>query len=142
VGLLFGGEETRTVTVTEPVPTVTVGTAQAPAPDTEEPAPVEPPPATVGPKNFKVGVKILKKQCFGEAGCNVTYKIKPEWAGPGEYPGGDAVVTYEVSGLEDEAISTFTVDDSGTAQFEEEYGSTTTSTVKLKAKVTEVEHTP
>jgi hypothetical protein len=79
-----------------------------PAPTTSFPAPpavvVTPPPPVVPPKpsyvtptpaDFRITLKTLTKQCFGEAGCNVTFR--PVLAQ--ELPKGsfDPAVTYDVT---------------------------------------------
>jgi hypothetical protein len=145
---------TVTVTQTAPAPapaTSTVprseATTASPEPSEEvteesQPAPEEFNPST---SDFKVKIKVVKKQCFGSAGCNVTYRIDPEYVGDDPLPtSGSTEVTYEVSGGEDgPAINTFTVDDTGTAHFDEtEDASTSSQSKKLKAEVTEVVYTP
>ncbi len=61
------------------------------------------------PEDFKLAVRITDKQCFGNAGCNVTYKVVPDYNGPalGE---GAWEVTFRVKGPEAGAeIGSFTV---------------------------------
>ena len=51
--------------------------------------------------DFKIGIKILSKKCFGSAGCSVTYRIKPEYVGDQSLPSSGTVeVTYRVKGDE------------------------------------------
>lgn len=91
--------------------------------------------------DFALGVKILSKQCFGSAGCNVTFRIKPSYVGTQDLPGtGTIEVSYRVKGGEDPVENTFTIDGDGTAHFEsQESASTTSSSKKLTAVVTDVE---
>ena len=133
-----GGDTPKTPDAAKPTPTVTVTTqaSQGSSPsDTPGPAAaVNTQPKT---KEFKVGIKILEKTCFGSAGCNVTYRIAPEYVGETPLPdGGTIEVTYEVKGLDDSSINTFTIE-GGTASFDEkEIGSTPTTNGKLSAVVT------
>jgi hypothetical protein len=127
---------TVTETVTEPAVGEGEGT-EAPEP---EPDPTKAPAAfNPKPKDFKVGIKVLEKECFGSAGCSISYRIVPNYKGSVPIPA-DAVldVTYEVSGAEDPIIGTFTVEDAKASFNEEESASTTSSAKKLTAKVTEV----
>jgi hypothetical protein len=95
----------------------------------------------LGPEDFKVSLKILTKQCFGSAGCNVTFRIKPAFVGALDMPSsGTTEVTYKVKGGDDPLVNTFTIDEDGTAHFDsEESISTPRSSAKLKAVVTDVE---
>jgi hypothetical protein len=107
----------------------------------------EPSESTFEPKpaDFKVGIKIRKKQCFGSAGCNVTFQIDPSYVGDQDLPTkGIIEVTYEVTGDESgPIINTFTVDGEGTAHYtKEEDASTPSAKTKLKAKVTDVSYDP
>jgi hypothetical protein len=118
-------------------------TAAAGAETADQPAePVVEPKAEYTPKagDFKLKVKVLDKQCFGSAGCNVTYRVVPVYTGDSFSSDREAEVTYEVHGLEDTATSTFTMDGTGSANLNsEETGSTTSSGKKLTAKVVDVE---
>lgn len=92
------------------------------------------------PSDFKVGIKILTKQCFGSAGCNLTFRIKPSFVGVLDMPStGTTEITYKVKGGDDPMVNTFTVDGEGTAHFDgKEFISTPHSWSKLKAVVTDV----
>jgi hypothetical protein len=119
----------------------TNGTWQATAP-VEPPAAAvpEPPPAADAPPkaaDFRLTVKILRKQCFGSAGCNLSFRIDVAYDGPtftGSY-----LVTYEVRGGEDgPLVNSFTIE-GDTAQVEsEETIGTKSSRSKLTARVTDV----
>jgi hypothetical protein len=39
---------------------------------------------TTRKSDFEIGTKIPEKNCFGSAGCNVTYRIKPKYVGTQE----------------------------------------------------------
>lgn len=91
------------------------------------------------PSDFTINVKILSKECFGSAGCNITYRIDPSYHGTGDAT--SLEVTYEVLGDEDgPQINTFTIDSAGTASFEkEETLSTPSPSTRVTARVTDVE---
>src|SRR4051794_27596121 len=72
-----------------------------------------PPP----PEAFTIGILVLEKQCFGSAGCNVSFRIDPHFTGTGGVK--DLEVTYEVVGGENPLTNTFTIDSAGTASFDE-----------------------
>jgi hypothetical protein len=82
----------------------------------------------------------LKKQCFGTAGCNITYHINPEYVGSTPISGRSLTVIYEVTGDESAPqINNFTVSGDGTATFpKNEFASTSSSGVTLTAKATSV----
>ena len=104
--------------------------------ETPEPEPIE-----LSTDDFKVGIKILKKRCFGSAGCNVTFRIVPKYTGTSPLPDtGTIEVTYEVKGGEDPLINTFTIEDGTASYASEESIGTPKSSSKLKAKVTDVTH--
>lgn len=145
LGIAMGGSDSSKAEAAGPAPTVTVHststTTTTAAPEvTEEPAAVPEPvaPAALRAKDFKIGVKTLTKQCFGSAGCNVTYRIKPEYIGKGALPEGTIEITYTVKGAEDPIINTFTIED-GEASFDSsEMASTSSSSKKLSAVATDV----
>ncbi|MEU8333767.1 hypothetical protein [Micromonospora sp. NPDC048839] len=117
-------------------------------------APSTPAPSTVAPttapapttaaydsptkKDFNLGVKILKKKCFGSAGCNITYRIDVTYIGAGLDPSKTYEVTYEVRGGEDPMVNTFEVTGDTASVQQEEDGGTKRSTDKLTAVVTDV----
>jgi hypothetical protein len=82
-------------------------------------------------------VKVRSKECFGSAGCNLTYRIDPSYSGaPLD---GAWSVTYEVKGGEDgPQINTFTLDGDQASFDSEESISTSSSSKKLTARVTDV----
>ncbi|MFI5488959.1 hypothetical protein [Micromonospora echinaurantiaca] len=89
--------------------------------------------------DFKLKVKVLKKQCFGSAGCNITYRIGVTYTGDGDLdPSKTYEVTYQVKGAEDPIINTFEVTGDSASVQEEEMASTKRSSDKLTAVVTDV----
>jgi hypothetical protein len=88
-------------------------------------------------------VKTLSKQCFGSAGCNVTYRIEVGYDGPPLDPSNTAEVVYEVRGGEDgPQINTFTVEGDQSSVDREESISTSSAGRKLTAVVTSVDLLP
>lgn len=129
-----GGPATSAATGAAPAPTVTVTAPAVTVTQTPEPPPVN---ASIKPADFRLGIKILSKKCFGSAGCNVTFRVVPKYVGTGSLPDGTVEVTYSVKGAEDPIINTLTIVD-GTASFDSEEIASTSSGAKLTAVVTEV----
>jgi hypothetical protein len=118
--------------------TTAAPTTAAAAPTTTPPAPL-PVYATPTKNDFKLKVKILRKQCFGSAGCNVTYRIDVTYTGDGDLdPSKTYEVTYQVKGAEDPIINTFEVTGDSASVQQEEMASTQRSGDKLTAVVTDV----
>ena len=144
-GLIIGtaGGSDSTTASTDPQPTITVTapaveTTAPPAPATTEP-PAPPVVAAPTVKDFKLTVKTLTKQCFGSAGCNVTFRILVAYSGPDLDPGKSYEVLYEVRGGEDGPIANkLTVEGGESSVDEEEMVSTPKSSTKLVAVVTDV----
>lgn len=138
-GAAAGGE--AAVTAAKPATTITV-TAPAAEPAAAEKT-TAPPPAddyTPKPADFRVSLSVTEKQCFGSAGCNITYRIKPEYVGTNPVPEGKTyTITYQVDGGEDgPKINSFTLEN-GTATYDqEELVSVKSAKAKLSAKVTSV----
>lgn len=116
----------------------TTGT-EATAPGPAVVADPEPEPELPDPDDFKIRVKILEKECFGSAGCSLTYRIEPKYTGTATLPDDRTIsVIYEVRGGEDgPQINTFTVTGDNAEFDAEEDISTTSSSKKLTAKATE-----
>jgi len=94
---------------------------------------------TPEPSNFELTVKTLSKQCFGSAGCNVTYRIKAGWNGTYD-PAKTYEVVYEVHGDESgPQTNNFTITGDEYQVSQEESASTRSSGVKLTARVTSVD---
>jgi hypothetical protein len=132
-------EPARTVTVTETVEAPVEG-GGAP---TVEPS-TTPTETTYNPKpkDFKVGIRILKKTCHGELGCDVSFRIVPSYVGSQSFPAeGKTEVTYEVTGGTDPITNTFEIDGEGTVTFDEEESvEIASSSTKLVATVTAVSY--
>lgn len=151
LGLLAGCSSTPAQTASAPRSQTPSTTTAASTPEvsyspTEEPTetPTPEPTFDAKPADFKIGIKIMRKKCFGSAGCNVTYRIDPTYIGDQEIPdSGTVEVTYAVKGLSDgEAVNSFTIE-GGQASFDsEEDGETTTSSSKLSARATDVSFQP
>jgi len=117
---------TRTTAPASPSP---IRTTEAPPPP-----PVEPKPA-----DFTIPLKILSKQCFGSAGCNVTFRIAPAYSGPALPVDKTYRVIYTVSGDESgPQTNSFTLTGEQAEYQSEESASTRSAGVALVAKVTEV----
>lgn len=101
-------------------------------------ADVKPPEPAPLPADFQLTIKTLDKQCFGSAGCNVTYRVLAGWTKVLD-PARTYEVTYQVRGLEDTAIGTMEVTGDEYRAPDEEIGSTTNSSKKLTAVVLQVE---
>lgn len=147
IGAGAGGGATPTA---EPAPTTTVTVTSAPDRTEGASEPTEAPtsevPAggyTAHKSDWKVGVKVKEKQCFGSAGCSVTVTIDPKYVGATPLPDtGTIEVTYEISGdTSGPVVGTFTVEDHSASFDKETQLDTKSSSVTPKAKVTDVEYT-
>jgi hypothetical protein len=108
------------------------------------PMPTDPPETTAVAqprrRDFELTVKTLSKQCFGSAGCNLTYRIEVGYDGPPLDPSNTYEVVYEVRGGEDgPQINTLTVEGDQSSVDSEESISTNSSARKLTAVVTSVD---
>lgn len=110
------------------------------APAAEQPAVEQPKVTAPVAKDFKLSVKILRKKCFGSAGCNVDYRIDVTFAGDplALAEGRTYEVTYEVKGAEDLITNTFEITGESASVEAEESTSTTSSAKKLTAVATSV----
>lgn len=114
------------------------------ASETPEAPPIDDSPsyATPDKTDFTVTLKILSKECFGSAGCNITYR--PELA-IGVLDGDlDPSITYDVTyvvkgGDSGPVIATLTVTGDQYEQPSQEVISTASQSKKLVATVTDVE---
>lgn len=104
-----------------------------------------PPPPTLGgydpkPADFELTVKVLRKTCFGSAGCNVTYRVQLGYSGEELDPSTTYEVTYEVRGPEDGAqVNTLEVTGTDYTVPDEELATVPSASTKLRAVVTSVE---
>ena len=120
----------------EPAP----GNKKAPAASvtSEEPAP-EPPAVVPVPTDFVLKVIVLSKQCFGSAGCSLTYRIEVTYNGLPVPEDKEYTVTYTVAGAEDgPQVNNFTLRGTQVEYQSEEIASTPSSKTVLTARVTQV----
>jgi hypothetical protein len=91
--LLNGGKHAAV----PPAGSVAGVTATTEAPATEAAVVAAPAPA-----DFRLTAKITDKQCFGSAGCNVTFRVDVTYAGTAALdPDKTWLVIYEINGIED-----------------------------------------
>lgn len=92
-------------------------------------------------KDITVTVKVLKRQCFGSAGCNVEFRINTLTYRVPLDPNATYEVTYSYRGLSDPVENRLTLDGStGRYEYDEtEYGQTKNRASKITAVVTGVE---
>lgn len=102
-----------------------------------EPEPAEEPPPLPKPEDFSVELKTLSKECFGSAGCLITFTIVPNYTGATP-PEEELTVTYEVTGGKDPLINSFTVQGDTATYQEQQSIQTSSSSAELTAEVTEV----
>lgn len=109
---------------------------------------VAPPPSSSSqylvpvPSDYTVTVKVLTKQCFGTAGCDLTYRTALAWnlsAVQSPDPSITYDVTYEVDGGDSgPQVGTFQVTGNQYSDSGVQVISTTTQGQQLTAKVTDV----
>lgn len=99
-------------------------------------------PTTTAPtvSDFALTAKILTKECFGTAGCNITFRVQVAYGGPALDPATTYEVTYEVRGVADgPQINTLTVQGDQSSTDETEMASTAGAGVKLVIVPTQVQ---
>jgi hypothetical protein len=129
-GETSSGERPKAAATTRP-PASTIEEAV-----TTSPGPTYPEPE---PSDFKLTVKVLKKENFGGAGSNITFRIVAGWDKTYD-PDKTYEVTYEVRGGEDgPQINTLEVEGDEYRTPQEEYASTSSTSARLTARVTSVE---
>jgi hypothetical protein len=90
------------------------------------------------PEDFELEVQVLEQQCFGSAGCNVTFQIGVAYNGSTIYDGeGPYTVVYGVTGTDDPFVGRFTLLSQHEYTATEEMVSTPPGAT-LKATVTQV----
>lgn len=120
---------------TEPAQEALFENSESPTPFVVE----EEPPPLPSPEDFAIELRILSKQCFGSAGCNVSYSIEPVYLGSEPLDDVSATVTYEVLGGDSgPQINSFTLDGDTITYREEEFISIPSSSTELKIEVTDV----
>jgi hypothetical protein len=95
--------------------------------------------------DFEVSIKILSKQCFGSAGCNISYRPKIAADKSALPDSGTVEVSYRITGGEGPILGTFLITLGDSPQVEgqdEESTETSSSGSTLKIKITDVEYTP
>jgi hypothetical protein len=142
-GVASGGKTTNAASLaTASTPSIVPPSpSPSPSPVVETPPlGVEPSPFVPDPSDFDLTIKTLSKQCFGTAGCNITYRIQVGYSGLPLDSFSTYEVTYQVSGDESGAIiNTLTVTGDQSSVQQEEFASTTSSAVNLKVKVISVD---
>ena len=124
------------------------GATNRPAATAASPTPTDAPETTAAaaepkPRDFDLTVKTLSKQCFGSAGCNITYRVEVGYDGPPLDSSNSYEVVYEVRGGEDgPQINTLTVEGDQSSVDSEESISTNSAGRKLTAVVTSVDLLP
>ena len=156
LGVLIGSagnpaDDTSTTPATITVPSVPAEEPlDDPAPPVEE-APTDEPPvvaeessAAIEKSDVKLRVKVLDKQCFGSAGCNVEVRPIPHSLDQTGWPtSGEVEWSYKITGDESGSIiGTFAMDlEDGTYEdLDEELLSTRSSGTKVTAVITSVEY--
>jgi hypothetical protein len=110
------------------------GQSYWPAPRTTTTTTAAPLPA---PQDFTLDVIEMSRQCFGDAGCTVQYRIVPTYQRAGSVPTGRYSLLYELDGGDEPQSGNIQVRN-GQYHTEEGYLSTTTSGGTLTAHVTQV----
>lgn len=90
------------------------------------------------PKGFTIGIKVLRKACFGSAGCNVTFRIDPSYNGSSFTDTVSWEVVYQVNGGKDAYTNKFTLTGSRASFESEELVETSNSAAALTAVVVDV----
>lgn len=100
---------TRKAAIDAAVEASSTTTTSTPAPPPTEPITTAP-PYTPAPADFAIEVIELERQCFGSAGCNVTYRINPTYVGAvAPAPSETFTVTYDLQGGDSPESGSFTV---------------------------------
>jgi hypothetical protein len=89
------------------------------------------------PQDFSLDVIEMSRQCFGDAGCNVQYRIVPTYHHTGSVPTGRYALLYELDGGDEPQSGNIAVRN-GQYRTEEGFLSTSTSGGTLTAHVTQV----
>jgi hypothetical protein len=85
------------------------------------------------PNDIKIHVTIISKNCFGSAGCNVSYEIDPQYVGTAPLPKSEFRVIYQITGGDSPQTDSLTVT-GGTLHYTKEgHISTHTEDVNITA---------
>jgi hypothetical protein len=92
------------------------------------------------PGDFVLKVTVLTKDCFGSAGCDLTYRVTPTYQGQLFDPSQQVTVTYSITGGDDGAqIGSFSMTGDGQAVLpSEDVVTTASSSSRLVAAVVDV----
>jgi hypothetical protein len=108
-------------------------------------APVEVSSAVITPEeytpvttDFKASIAILEKKCFGSAGCNVGYRVVPEYLGLALTDAQSFTVTYTIKGGEDLIEGNFTITGDVMEFRQKELTQTSRASAKLVIEITSV----
>jgi hypothetical protein len=145
VGIIAGalaGTSNKTTNKTTP-PAHAVSVTPSPAAPATTPEVYSPPsPKYVVPtkRDLKITLKILTQDCFGDAGCNVSYRPQLTQLSVGDFdPSITYDVTYEVRGVEDgPQIDTMQMTGSK-YESSEGFASTASSGSRLSAVITSID---
>lgn len=98
-------------------------------------------PVALHKSDFALKIHKTSEQCFGSAGCDVEFKVVPEYQGIEDLESINADVTYTVTGLSDGTqTQTFSFDGGNYDSTDGEgFGQTSYHGAPLTAKVTRVE---
>ncbi len=107
-------------------------------------------PTTTGPTyadplvaDFQMAPKITQKQCFGSAGCNVSFTVDLTYVGKGAKPNSTWDITFDAVGTEDALTDTISLHFDGTGihgtyDSTEENAQTKHSSDALTLKITSI----
>jgi hypothetical protein len=104
------------------------------------PDPTTPAPSyTPTPSDIKLKPKVIDKECFGSAGCNVVFKVDLTYGGSALDEATTWLVTYEVTGVQDGPMIGSLELTGETFTASEEITQTKSSKSKITIKVTDVD---
>jgi len=121
----------------QPTPTATAEKAEKAEKPTPKPKPKPHKPTA---KDFKIDVIILKQDCFGQAGCNITFRLDPKYIGPQLPAGKTYTVTLEIKEATDRKVASFGMNSDGDIDgiLDSDMVSTAPGVTKLTAEVIQV----
>ncbi len=139
VGAAANPQASPATALGDPAPTTTV-TVTAPAEPEVTDETTEPPAAVApAPADFTLTPKTLSKECFGSAGCVLTYTIVISYTGPTLAADDTYTVIYDVrGGLDGTVTNTFTITGDTSSVDSSESIQTKSTKTKLTAVVTDV----
>lgn len=90
--------------------------------------------------DFKMSIKMLDKQCFGSAGCNISFRLVDLKYSGEKLPADETYeISYEIKGLQDPMQGTFEMQgDLSYSVSKEEFGQTKNSKAKPSVTITEI----